>query len=117
MEEKVGRGRRFRSYREWSIRAGLNPNRASQVAEQGTANWETLVALGRAAGKSPREMFTLAGWLPPEELAPGLLSPEEQELLESLRRLRESQPALYEATAEYVRRVAERVEPSNRYSV
>ena len=51
---------------------------------------ETLIKIGHAAGKTPREMFILAGWLEEE---PTELTAEEETLLADYRRLRD-EPAL-----------------------
>ena len=90
MEQQIGRDGQFRSPRQWSLAAGLNQSMVNQVMERGRADPETLIKIGHAAGKTPREMFILAGWLEEE---PTELTAEEETLLADYRRLRD-EPAL-----------------------
>lgn len=114
MDEQVGKGRRFRSYRQWSIRAELNPNRASQVAEQGTAWPETLRKLAKAAKTDPALLYQLAG-ITQEAPTTSDLTPDEWELLQDLRALREAEPVVYEIVTEPIRRLRERLAESDEY--
>ncbi len=90
IESQIGRDGRFRSARQWSIAAGLNQNAVTMVMERGRGDPETLIKIGTPAGKTPREMFELAGWLE-EEGATGDLTGAEAELLDLFRR---TEPAL-----------------------
>ena len=80
MYSQVGKDRLFRSFRQWATKADLTPSRAGQVAEQGTAMPDTVLRLGKAAGKSGREMFVIAGWWS-DEPDPEGLRPKDRRLL------------------------------------
>lgn len=104
MEQQVGHGRRFRSFRQWSMAAGLNGSRAGQVADQGTALKETLRKLARPAGEQAIELYRLAGLkIEPEDEDASALAPDARELLRWWEQL---PPDGKQATTEYVRTLA-----------
>lgn len=57
---------RFRNVSHWARVANVPISTMHRIYESGTADPPNLIKIGKAVGKSPKEMFELAGWLDPE---------------------------------------------------
>jgi len=75
---QYGTGNKYRSARELSLVAGLNPNSVNSIISRGRAEPETLMRLADATNTSIIYLFTLAGWLPREE---NMLTPLEEKVI------------------------------------
>lgn len=82
----VGVGKQFRSYRDWSISAGLNQNTVQLIVERGRADPDTLIKMAQAVGESPKRAVHAAGWLSYSD-ANDSLEDWEERLLTGARRL------------------------------
>lgn len=82
----VGAGKQYRTYREWSLDAGLNQNTVQMIVERGRADPDTLVKMAHSLHESPKIAFRAAGWLTGEEVEESLTE-WEQRLLADARQL------------------------------
>ena len=87
LHSHYGPGRKYRSGRQWSIRAGLNSGAVNAIETAGYGSPTALIALARAAGVPPLYVLQMDGHLTPEECDPSQLelTPQEQELLQRYR--------------------------------
>ena len=91
LHSHYGPGRKYRSGRQWSIRAGLNSGAVNAIETAGYGSPTALIALARAAGVSPLYVLQMDGHLTPEECDPSqlALAPQEQAVLQRYRLLSE----------------------------
>lgn len=63
VQDHVGEGKPYRSFRDWALAAGLNENTLYLLVNRGRGDPATLVKLAEAVGESPKPAFRAAGWL------------------------------------------------------
>lgn len=88
INQQLGPGKKFRTPRSLSIRAGLSQSTVSNILERGNADPETLRKLAEVLEVRPTKLFILAGWLQPEDLKEPALTDDETELLREFQGLR-----------------------------
>ncbi len=87
--DNTGTGKRFKSIRFLSKKAGLNQNTVNGTAEGAMPRCDTIVALARASGEPATKLFALWAGLPEEEGAEETdLDREVKNLSDQYRRLR-----------------------------
>lgn len=101
---------------EWARAADdLSVSTLHGIRTKGTADPDTLIRIGRAVGKTPEEMFVLAGWLSGESHDEGQLTPQEWSVIQDLRALRRVDDVVYELVTSPIRPLRERLAPSDEY--
>ena len=106
VEEHVGPGRRFASYRQWCEAAGLSPGGLDTLKRGSIPKAPTLAKLAGAAEEEPDYVLGLAGY-GSRESSRVALSPRERRLLAAFRDLRDRDQAALVRSAEALRRYDE----------
>lgn len=83
--EQIGDGKRFKSARQLSIAAGLNPNWVGTAMERNQADPMALKKIANLVGVPTGKLYMLMGWLEKEDLkitdVHGVVLTDEQRVL------------------------------------